>query len=154
MIGRAFYARQNTVTPALVGTVVTCLMLPLYWLLSRKYGAAGVAMTGTIGVAAYAVLLGWRWRVRYGNGSLTGIGVHCLKAFVCALPALCISALVMVGIENFFVGSSIVGSFCILAVGGVVFALVYLPVALKFAPSLLTPLSGRVPGSLGRRFFP
>ena len=154
MIGRAFYARQNTVTPALVGTVVTFLVLPLYWLLSRKFGAAGVAMTGTTGVVAYAFLLGWRWRARYGHGGLSGMGVHCIQALACTLPALCVSAPVMLGVEKFFAASPIVGSFCTLELGGIVFALVYLPVAGKFAPCLLAPLSGRIPGRLGRRFFP
>ena len=154
MLGRAFYARQNTLTPALVGTVATLFMLPLYGLLSRKYGAAGVAMTGAAGVAAYAFLLGWRWRSRYGQGALAGMGAHFCKALACTAPALCVSAPVMLGVEKWLDATPLVGSFCTLAVGGIVFALIYLPVAGKFAPSLLAPLSGRVPGRLGRRFFP
>lgn len=154
MIGRAFYARQNTITPAFIGTIVTFLMLPLYWVLSRKYGAIGVAVTGTIGVVAYALLLGWRWRAKYGPGGVAGIGEHACKAFACTLPALCVSAPVMWHLETWLAAFPIAGSFCVLAVGGIVFAIIYLPVAWKWAPSLLAPLSGKVPGRIGRRFFP
>lgn len=39
VIGRAFYARQNTLTPAIVGTVATLAALPAYPLAVKLWGA-------------------------------------------------------------------------------------------------------------------
>ncbi|WP_419525094.1 murein biosynthesis integral membrane protein MurJ, partial [Bilophila wadsworthia] len=47
VIGRAFYARQNTLTPAIVGTAATLAALPVYPLAVKLWGAFGVAMLTT-----------------------------------------------------------------------------------------------------------
>ncbi len=41
ILARGFYATRNTLTPAIVGTVLTFANLPLYWLLVRHYRHLG-----------------------------------------------------------------------------------------------------------------
>ena len=43
IIGRGFYALGDTLTPTLVGSGLTLLTLPLYWLGARHYAHLGLA---------------------------------------------------------------------------------------------------------------
>ena len=58
---RAFYAARNTLTPALSGTVVTLVSIPIYALLFHRIGLAGLALASDAGIllhtAALAILL-------------------------------------------------------------------------------------------------
>jgi putative peptidoglycan lipid II flippase len=54
---RAFYAASNTVTPAIAGTSIVVLSLPLYWGLHRALGMTGLALASDIGIVAQTVTL-------------------------------------------------------------------------------------------------
>ncbi len=58
---RAFYAARNMMTPAISGTVVTLLSIPVYGLLFHRMGVIGLVVASDIGIfihtAALAVLL-------------------------------------------------------------------------------------------------
>lgn len=49
---RAFYAASDTRTPAITGTVITLLSVPLYWGLYRAHGLEGLAIASDIGIVA------------------------------------------------------------------------------------------------------
>ena len=61
ILTRAFYARREMWVPVLIGTVVTALAIPTYWLLQRSFGLEGVAFAGVIALGAYTVALAARW---------------------------------------------------------------------------------------------
>jgi putative peptidoglycan lipid II flippase len=58
---RAFYAASDTRTPAITGTIITILSIPMYWLLFKDRGLTGLAIASDIGIlvqtAALAILL-------------------------------------------------------------------------------------------------
>ena len=54
---RAFYAARNTLVPAISGTVVTCLSIPVYALLFHHVGIDGLAIASDIGILAHTVAL-------------------------------------------------------------------------------------------------
>jgi len=58
---RAFYAASDTRTPAITGTVITLLSVPLYWALFKLHGLTGLAIASDIGIliqtATLALLL-------------------------------------------------------------------------------------------------
>lgn len=54
---RAFYAARNTLTPAISGTIVTLLSIPVYALLYHRMGVAGLAIASDIGILAHTVAL-------------------------------------------------------------------------------------------------
>jgi putative peptidoglycan lipid II flippase len=58
---RAFYAASDTKTPAITGTVITVLSIPMYWALFNARGLIGLAIASDIGIvvqtAALAFLL-------------------------------------------------------------------------------------------------
>jgi putative peptidoglycan lipid II flippase len=54
---RAFYAAGNTLTPAITGTVVTVLSIPVYAWLFARLGVDGLAWASNVGIAALTVAL-------------------------------------------------------------------------------------------------
>ena len=57
ILSRGFYAARDTLTPALTGTVMTFVNLPVYWILSRHLAHVGLALASSIGLIAYATIL-------------------------------------------------------------------------------------------------
>jgi putative peptidoglycan lipid II flippase len=57
ILARAFYAAKDTLTPAWVGTALTFLNLPVYWLLVRHSQHLGLALASSCGIIAYTVVL-------------------------------------------------------------------------------------------------
>jgi putative peptidoglycan lipid II flippase len=57
MVSRGFYAAQDTLTPAWVGTALTFLNLPVYWYCSQRWHYLGLAAASSIGAASMAVVL-------------------------------------------------------------------------------------------------
>ena len=57
LYARAFYAAGDTLTPMLSGTAVTVVSLPVYALLFRGYGIAGLVVASDLAIAAHMVAL-------------------------------------------------------------------------------------------------
>lgn len=57
VLSRGFYACQRTWLPSVLGTVLSVIAIPLYQALAKRWGHAGLAAAGSIGVTAYALLL-------------------------------------------------------------------------------------------------
>jgi len=57
LYSRAFYAAGNTLTPMISGTAVTVFSLPVYALLFRTHGIAGLVVASDIGIAAHMIAL-------------------------------------------------------------------------------------------------
>ena len=57
ILARGFYAARDTLTPAVVGTGLTFLNIPVYWLLARRYQHLGLALASSLGIIVYSVVL-------------------------------------------------------------------------------------------------
>ena len=57
ILARGFYAARDTLTPAITGTALTFLNLPLYWRLVRRYQHLGLALASSVGIIVYTLLL-------------------------------------------------------------------------------------------------
>ncbi|MGH9469054.1 MAG: murein biosynthesis integral membrane protein MurJ [Terriglobia bacterium] len=57
ILSRGFYAARDTITPAVAGTAMTFLNLPVYWILCRELQHLGLALASSIGVIVYCVIL-------------------------------------------------------------------------------------------------
>lgn len=57
ILSRGFYATQTTWLPSLWGTLTTLIFIPIYSLLSQKWGAKGLALSGSLGIGFYVVTL-------------------------------------------------------------------------------------------------
>ena len=56
---RAFYAASDTRTPAITGTVITLLSVPLYWALFKFHGLTGLAIASDIGILIQTATLAY-----------------------------------------------------------------------------------------------
>ena len=140
LVGRAFYARQDTLTPALLGTAATILTLPIYWLLSQHLGAIGIALAGVAGVLMYTAALCAVWARRLGKDVFSGIFRHVGLACVCGLASAIPAAGVVYWCGLPRPGSPLLWAFLSLAVSGSLFAVIYILISRRFAPAVLTPL--------------
>ncbi len=57
ILARGFYATHDTLTPAVAGTALMLLSLPVYWLLVRESQHRGLALASSIGIVIYMVAL-------------------------------------------------------------------------------------------------
>jgi len=57
ILARAFYAARDTITPAVVGTGITFLSLPMYWWLAHHFQYLGLAWASSLGIIACTVIL-------------------------------------------------------------------------------------------------
>jgi putative peptidoglycan lipid II flippase len=79
ILARGFYATQDTLTPAVVGTVLTFLNLPLYWLFVRQGRHLGLALASSCGIIAYTAVLFILLNRRTANRDARSILVFFLK---------------------------------------------------------------------------
>lgn len=57
LVARGFYSTRNTWTPAIFGTAMTFVDIPLYWWLSRRAQHLGLALASSIGITVLTILL-------------------------------------------------------------------------------------------------
>jgi len=133
IVGRAFYAHGDTLTPALSGTAVTLASLPCFFWAAPCFGAAGIAWTSFAGVLAYAVLILGIWVRQHGLAALSGIAWASLKCLLLSvIPCLCS----WWSLDIFDVAAlpSALAALIRLAVSLAVFASLYLILLRCFAP--------------------
>lgn len=81
---RGFYARKDTVTPMIIGTVVVAVSLPIYWWLYDLLEVRGLAIATTAGITLNAVATVWVYRWRAGTLPLRPILAGCARGGVIA----------------------------------------------------------------------
>ncbi len=82
ILARGFYATRNTLAPAIVGTAITFLNLPLYWYLSQQMQHRGLALASSAGITVYAVALFFLLSRRTENREAPKVAVFFLKLCV------------------------------------------------------------------------
>lgn len=88
IISRGFYARQNTLTPAIIGSIVTLFAVPFYIAAAKIQQAPGVAAMTTAALGLYTVLLCASWKYRYGTeNTFCGLVQKIAISFGLSLPA-------------------------------------------------------------------
>jgi putative peptidoglycan lipid II flippase len=73
LLSRGFYALRDTVTPAVIGTVMTLFSLPVYWFLSHHWKHVGLAAASSICVVSYTGLIFWLLSRRTENAGASGL---------------------------------------------------------------------------------
>lgn len=120
--GRAFYAMQDTVTPALVGTAVTFLAVPGYFFLVPSMGARGVALVTTCAVVLYALALLVIARRRWAQDAFTGLWGTAWRSALLSMPGCGLMLAVMHDGHQWFAHiHPLMQQFLILALGGILF---------------------------------
>lgn len=139
LVSRSFYAHEDTLTPALIGTGTTVAFLPVYWGLTKLFGAPGTAVAGVLGIGAYTIGMAIVWQKRHGSAAFANLGPFAAKALgAAAAPGL----LAWISAEKTAAAlpvAPITAAAASFAAASLVFAATYLPIAHYAAPGLLDP---------------
>ncbi len=73
VLGRAFYALGDTLTPALCGTIITVISLPFFYY-ALRWDALGIALVSFWGVVLYVIIIMYIWKKRQGLAAFAGLG--------------------------------------------------------------------------------
>lgn len=140
IVGRAFYANKDTLTPAVCGTVATLALAPLYYVLAKEFGAAGIALASTSAVACYTLTLTLVWRRRHGAAAFAGMGRVLLVATALCLPAGSLAWGLLAAWPDLLAEKPLLDAFLRIAASGLVFGTVFLALGRLLAPRDLQPL--------------
>lgn len=151
ILGRGYYARQDTVTPAVIGTLCTVAVIPIYFIAAGRFGARGVATASALSVALYTLGLSLRWRARLGRQAFKGLCASALKITAVSTAALIPAAAGLFLASRMPLGNLYGQAFTQLALSGMVFALGFAALGRRFAADLVDPLFSRLPLSRRRR---
>jgi putative peptidoglycan lipid II flippase len=86
VVNRGFYAMQNTLLPAVYGTIAVGISLPVYWLGLKMYGLFGVALAISVSALIQVGVLFSVWNRRSHNVSKGLVYLTYLKSTVAGLP--------------------------------------------------------------------
>lgn len=86
LLARGFYARGNTWTPTVLGTMAVAVFYPLYSALRSWGGTSGLALASSVAVSAYVLVL-----ALWLKSSIPGRPAAWEGFFVRALPALAVA---------------------------------------------------------------
>jgi putative peptidoglycan lipid II flippase len=149
LLGRAFYARQDTLTPAILGTITTLVSIPFFYLLSRQLQATGVAIASAGSIALYTGILALWWRHRLGGEAFSGLAKDllnlCLLTLIASGPAVTI---VRFGFID-RVSHPYLEALYAISASGLCFGALFLALSVRFIPSLISPFLSRL-GPLGQ----
>lgn len=119
ILSRGFYAARDTLTPALTGTAITFLNLPVYWILSKHLKYLGLALASSVGIIAYTVILFVLLNRRTRSGEAVGILTFFLKISAASTLAALASFKVMQWAEGRIHWQTAHGAFVVLVVATV-----------------------------------
>jgi putative peptidoglycan lipid II flippase len=115
---RAFYAREDTWRPMLLGTAIAVGAIPLYLLLRESRGVEGLALAGVAAMTVNALAtLCWA-RLRHGAPRLSALADAAWRALLIALPSAFAARYALPGLGG------TLGAAIDLAAGGAAFAAV------------------------------
>ena len=149
VLARAYYARQDTISPAVIGTAATVISIPIYIMLANSFGAPGVAAASVGSIFIYTGVLTWWWKRKNGGETFSGLASGALKVLAVSAAASA-PAYAMSGLRVFDPAASpYLAALCSIALGGACFTLVFALLSARFVPDLVRPFLEKA-GPLGR----
>ncbi len=86
VVNRGFYAMQNTLLPAIYGTIAVIVSLPIYWIGLKIYGLLGVALAISISAIIQVTVLFAAWNRRSRNKESVQVYGTFAKAALAGIP--------------------------------------------------------------------
>jgi len=86
VVNRGFYAMQNTLLPAIYGTIAVVVSLPVYWIGLKMYGLLGVALAVSFSAIVQVAVLFAVWNRRSHNTDGRKVYVSCVKTLAAGIP--------------------------------------------------------------------
>ena len=133
---RAFYAMEDTLTPVITGTIMTVVVLPIYYIGAHYNSTTLLALTSALSVSIYIIWLMLIWRKRFGSTIYQGLMTNFCKLTVCVLPAALIAYATINIMANYFTYYGLIFACLSLASSGTIFIIIFLPLLFWLQPDL------------------
>jgi putative peptidoglycan lipid II flippase len=114
ILARGFYATRNTLTPAIVGTILAIANIPVYWVLVKHFQHIGLALASSLGITAYTVVLFVLLNRRTKNSDAASITLFFLKVCLASTVVAYICHRLQRLLEPHFAWHTIPGAFALL----------------------------------------
>lgn len=141
---RGYYALGDTLTPAITGTLVTLVCIPLYYWLAVPLGAWAIPALSGLSILGYVIWLVLIWIKRNGSGAFTGFWKLALQSVFCSAPAAIGAWFCMRYISTIVPPMSFISACITLMCGSMLFAFLYLPCARFFMPEIYLRLTNKI----------
>lgn len=132
VVNRGFYAVQNTLLPALYGTLAAVLSIPIYMLGLRLMGVTGVGLAISLSAFFQVLVLYVLWNRRSDNRGSGAVGRFYLKVTAASLPMGIVLEVIRRGLIRFFDLTGVGGSLLIAGCLGFCFIVLLLASARLF----------------------
>lgn len=86
VVNRGFYATENTIFPAVFGTIAVVLSLPLYWFGITLFGAVGLGLAIALSALLQVLILFHCWNKKSDNKESRLVYAFYLKVILATLP--------------------------------------------------------------------
>jgi putative peptidoglycan lipid II flippase len=116
ILARGFYATRNTLTPAIVGTVLALANLPVYWYLVRHLQHIGLALASSLGITVYTIVLFVLLNRRTQNREAGAISLFFLKVCTASAAVAYVCHRLQLFLEPHFAWHAIPGAFALLLI--------------------------------------
>jgi putative peptidoglycan lipid II flippase len=145
-VNRGFYATQNTLLPALYGTLAVIVSVPLYYLGMQSMGLVGVGLAVSFSALAQVALLFVIWNRRSRNAGSGAVYRFFLKMVLLSLPLWAVLRLLRYWIAAHVASATTLGSLITVALvsGAFLLLLVILGYGLRIRE--IKRLLERLPG--------
>jgi putative peptidoglycan lipid II flippase len=143
IVPRAYYAMQDTLFPALYGTVAVVLSIPLYLVGLNLMGTGGVALALSLSAILQVLVLYALWNRRTGNQG-RAVYLCYLKMMLFSAPLGFILTWFKSSVLNAIDASTLMGSLVVCTIVGAVFASILLAAGYGLQIKEITGLADRI----------
>jgi putative peptidoglycan lipid II flippase len=133
ILGRAFYAAGDTLSPVIIGTITTIIALPIFFVGARQFGGEGIVFASVAGFLLYSVALSLWWIRKWnGKGIFEGLANDLLRYITAGGIAFALALGFYVVLRNFFSFDYSLFDYLIAGLAtGIFFCMVWIACAIK-----------------------
>ena len=154
VVVRGFFAIQNTLFPAIYGTIAVILSLPLYYFGMQKMGVQGVALAVSMGAVIQVLMLYSIWNKKSRNTGYPAVRNFYVRIiFLSAVMGFCLEWIRRTALSNINV-MTLPGSFLVCVIIGTLFLAMFIAAGHILGISEISDLLNRIRNKLFKQKAP
>jgi putative peptidoglycan lipid II flippase len=154
IVPRAFYAMQNTVFPAIYGSIAVLLSIPFYYFGLRFFGAKGIALAISLSGILQVVVLYMLWNKRSDNQGSRRVYIFYTKMIFFSAVLFPLLSWFKTNVLIALNPATFAGSILVVLLTGATFTLIMGLVAYSLKIKEITDVAGKMVTYLKRRITP
>lgn len=144
VLSRAFYAHEDSITPAVTGTIITICVIPCYYFFAVPQGAWAIAALSGTSIAIYVCWISAIWKKRHGSGAFHSLIKLAGRAFICSVFPSLAAWSICAYLPNFWPDLPFFDYCAKLVMAMIAFASLFLPAAFFILPEAMQTIRKRL----------